>query len=116
MSISNKVYYMPDSFNALRIELHDHWPTLWEGVQYFMAFDGPQFVEMMNATLDLLTQFDTDNVDGICKRYLDALRDKRGLSPLHNPSEYNVNTTMETNVLTARAENEEAPWKQEPKK
>ncbi len=113
--VSQKVYYMPDSYNALREELDKHWPTLFAGVGWFMAFDGPKFVEIMNATLDTLTQFDTDNVDGICKRYLDELRVKRGLTRLHNASEYHVNTTMEQAVREAREQADVAPWKQEPK-
>lgn len=80
--ISEKVYYFPESFNALRVEMHDHWPTLWKTVQWFMAFDAVTFIEIMDGACDCRTTFDTAKVDAICARYLDLLRKKRGLSPL----------------------------------
>lgn len=112
--VLDKTYMMPDSYNALRKELHDNWPNLWQEVQGLMAFDGPGFILTMDNALNLVTQFDTDNVDGMCKKFLDELRQIRGLSRLHNPSEYNNNSTMETSVREARQANEVAPWKQEP--
>lgn len=80
--ISDKVYLFPESFNALRIELNDNWPALWQRVGWCMAFDAITFVESMDAALDLHTTFDSAKVDAICARYLDALRNKRGLSSL----------------------------------
>jgi hypothetical protein len=85
--ILEKTYFFPDSFNALRVELHDNWPNLWQAVQYVMAYDGPVFVELMDAALDTRTTFDTATVGGICAKYIDLLRAKRGLSPLHTTSE-----------------------------
>lgn len=82
--ISEKVYLFPESYNALRVELHDNWPHLWKAVGWYMAFDAITFVEQMDAALDTKTTFDSFKVDAICKKYLDLLREKRGLSPLHS--------------------------------
>ena len=109
--ISKKVYMFPDSYNALRVELHDYWPTLWNGgAGYLMAFDGPAFIELMNQSLDLMIQFDSDNVDGMCKKILDELRVKRGMSRLHQEHEYRHNYEQEQQIRQARADNEVAPW------
>lgn len=81
--ISDKVYMFPDSFNALRAELCTNWPTLFTRVGYVMAFDSVRFIELMDAALDLRTTFDSAKVDAICKKYLNALRAKRGLSKIH---------------------------------
>lgn len=80
--ISDKVYLFPDSYNALRLELHDNWPTLWAQVGWYMAFDAVAFIEQMDAALDCKTTFDSDKVSAICHRYLNMLRNKRGLSSL----------------------------------
>jgi trans-aconitate methyltransferase len=81
--ISEKTYWLPDSFNALRREMDENWPNLFKSVGWPMAFDAPTFIEMMDAALDTKTTFDTAKVDSICKKYLDLLRNKRGLSSLH---------------------------------
>lgn len=108
----DKVYFMPDSYNALREELSTYWPNLWNSpLQVYMWQDGPRFVSTLDSALDTVTQFDTANVDGMCKKFLDELRVRRGLSRLHNPSEYRNNNQMEKEVRNARAENEVAPWK-----
>lgn len=86
-NFDEKVYMFPDSFNALRIELHDHWPNLFKVVGYWMAFDAMTFIELMDDALDTRTTFDTQMVDAICKKYIDLLRNKRGLSSLHADSE-----------------------------
>jgi len=113
--VSEKIYLMPESFNALRRELSEHWPNMWNSpLQYCMAFDGPRFVQLMDSALDTVTQFDSGDVDGMCKKFLDELRVKRGLSRLHNPSEYHNNNAMEQEVRLARAANEVAPWKLPP--
>ena len=80
--ISEKTYWFPDSFNALRVELHDNWPNLWSKVGFFMAFDAITFIEQMDAALDTKTTFDSEKVDAICKKYLNLLRNKRGLSSI----------------------------------
>lgn len=82
-----KVYLFPESYNALRIELHDHWPNLFKVVGYWMAMDASTFIELMDDALDQRTTFDTQMVDAICKKYLDVLRNKRGLSSLHTDGE-----------------------------
>ncbi len=112
--ISNKVYMFPESYNQLRKELHDNWPELWNQVGYDMAFNGPSFVEKMDGALGTITQFDSDNVAGMCARYLDELRVKRGLSRLHSQSAYGSNETMEAEVRIGRQMNEIAPWKLPP--
>ena len=85
--ILEKTYWFPESYNALRIELFQNWPNLWQAVGYVMAYDGPVFCELMDAALDTKTTFDTATVGGICAKYLDLLRNKRGLSDLHTRSE-----------------------------
>ena len=82
-NFDEKVYLFPESFNALRRELHDYWPNLWQQVGFVMAFDAVVFIELMDAALDTKTTFDSDKVDGICKKYIDLLRNKRGFSGLH---------------------------------
>lgn len=81
--ISEKVYLFPESYNALRIELHSYWRNLFERVGYCMAFDAPTFIEMMDAALDTKTTFDSDKVEAICLKYLNLLRNKRGISSIH---------------------------------
>lgn len=100
--ISEKVYLFPEAFNELRKELSTFWPNLWNYVQGFMAFDAPKFCYEMDGALDCVTQFDSGNVDGICARYLDKLRMKRGASRLHQDHEYFANKVMEDNVRLAR--------------
>ena len=88
-NFDEKIYWMPESYNALRRELHENWPTLFARVGYAMAFDAPMFIEMMDAALDTKTGFDSDRVDATCKKYLDLLRIKRGVSPLHPTAAWN---------------------------
>lgn len=85
--ISEKTYLFPESYTALRSELDMHWPTLFKYVGFAMAMDAVIFIERMDEALDTKTTFDSDKVDAICKKYLDLLRNKRGLSSLHLPSE-----------------------------
>ena len=85
--ISEKVYLFPDSFNALRIELNDHFPHLFQVVGWPMVNDGIRFIELMDGALDTKTTFDSAKVDAISKKYLDLLRALRGLSPLHTQGE-----------------------------
>lgn len=80
---SDKIYLFPESYNALRRELVENWPKVWQKVGYLMAFDAVAFVEHLDAVCNLKTTFDSQKVDAICKRYLDALRNLRGLSSLH---------------------------------
>jgi hypothetical protein len=80
--VSDKVYLFPESYNALRIELDSNWPTLFKSVGYVMAFDAIRFIEIMDAALDTKTTFDSAKVDAICKKYLNLLRNKRGLSSI----------------------------------
>lgn len=79
-NFDQKVYMFPESFNALRRELSENWPTLWKGCQWFMANDALSFMEIMNETTGLHIQFDTEKVGWICDQYLVALRRLRGLN------------------------------------
>lgn len=88
--ISQKVYYFPESFNALREELERYYPTFFYLVNpdigcspaHAMVFDAPHFVGMCNGALGTVVQFDSENVDGICKTFLNEFRKLRGASPL----------------------------------
>lgn len=89
-NFDQKIYLFPQSFNALRRELHDNWKVLFyqtpcengAPLSWNMAHDAVYFVAMLNDALDLHVQFDTENVSGICHTFLNALRKKRGLSEL----------------------------------
>jgi len=87
---SKKIYLFPESYNALRRELNDYWPTLWIAVSWAMAHQAEDFVSIMNDALDLKIQFDGNKVDATCKIYLDALRKKRGLPPLNSDVSFGV--------------------------
>lgn len=79
-NFDQKIYMFPESYNELRRELVTHWPTLWQHVQWPMAYAAGLFIERMNDALDLYVQMDSHRVDAICTEYLQALRKKRGLS------------------------------------
>lgn len=81
-NFDEKIYMMPESYNALRKELVEEWPEIWPLVSYYMAFNAVQFVEAMNVGTGLKVQFDTTKVDSICKTYLNFLRKKRGVLEL----------------------------------
>jgi hypothetical protein len=78
----DKIYMFPPSYNALRKELHEHWPEIWPLVAYHMAHNGPMFVQLMNEGTGLKVQFDSNKVEAICLRYLNFMRNKRGVSSL----------------------------------
>lgn len=90
-NFDKKIYLFPESFNALRRELEENWQEFFIEVNldvgmspaYAMVFDAAKFVGMCNGFFDLMIQFDSESVDGICKEILDAARKKRGVSPLH---------------------------------
>lgn len=78
--VSDKAYFLPESFNRLREELQQHWPNLWNSpAQYLMAFDGPAFVALMADLLDIPLEFDSAKVDAICKKIHSELCKKRGM-------------------------------------
>lgn len=79
-NFDEKIFMFPESYNELRKELHNHWPELWAIVSWRMAHRAEEFVEQMNAALDLAVVFDTEAVDFISTTFLNALRKKRGLS------------------------------------
>lgn len=80
--LADKIYMFPESYNALREELCNYYPNLWERVGHAMAFDAITFIELMDAALDLKTTWDSAKVGAICHRYWNELRAKRGLSRL----------------------------------
>lgn len=88
--ISKKVYMFPEEYNALRRELEENYPTFFTSVNphtgvspaHAMVFDAPAFIGMCNGVLDLTVQFDTENVAGICKEFLNGFRKLRGVSEL----------------------------------
>lgn len=81
-NFDQKVYMFPESYNELRRELSSYWPTLWQLVQWRMAYRAEEFVEYMNEALDVAVIFDTEKVDFICKTYINLLRSKRGAAVL----------------------------------
>lgn len=78
MAPSQTIFLFPESYNRLRKELRDHWPELWKKVQWYMAFDADQFIEKMNAELDLRIWSQKPTIADICTRYLDELIKRRG--------------------------------------
>lgn len=81
-NFDEKLYFFPESYNALRKELYEQWPEIWPIVGWVMGNNGPEFVSRMNEGLQMNLQFDTNKVDSICKTYLNRLRKQRGLGPL----------------------------------
>jgi hypothetical protein len=89
-NFDQQVYLASPEFNALRKELFENWnnpsnfhKNYFEKFSWFLAFDGATFVELMNAELGLIsTGFDSFDEAGHCKRILNALRVKRGVSEL----------------------------------
>ena len=81
--VSEKLYFFPESYNALRREISEHWPDLWMLVGYNMAYKAEDFVATMNDALDLKVQFDGNKVGVTCSLYLNALRKLRGLTAIH---------------------------------
>jgi hypothetical protein len=82
-AFTDKIYMFPESYNALRRELHDYWPNLWSAVSWSMAHKAEEFVERMNDALETKVQFDGNKVEATCQHYLNILRALRGLSPIH---------------------------------
>lgn len=88
---SKKVYFFPEEFNALRRELeefHRDWfvtvnPLTGTSPAYCMVFDAPQFIGYCNGATGLAVQFDSENVAGICKQFLNAFRAMRGVSAIN---------------------------------
>lgn len=88
--VSESVYWCSAEFNALRKELFEEWseageaigrPNLWAKHGWKMAFQPDMFVVDMCSDLGLVfTGFDSGKEAEICLRFLNALREKRGLS------------------------------------
>lgn len=87
---SEKIYFFPESFNALRRELEENYPTFFHSVvpgfgyspAWAMVHNAPQFVGFCNGATDLDVMFDSSNVAGICLKFLNAFRAMRGVSPI----------------------------------
>lgn len=82
-SFDQKLYMFPESYTALRKELMDNWPEIWPLVAWHMAHNGPDFVSIMNAGLQMNVQFDSNKVDATCIAFLNRLREMRGVSPIN---------------------------------
>jgi hypothetical protein len=89
--VSNSVYFASEEFNALRKELYDHWredPGSFNGkdLWYYsglMVQNPPAFVEIMAIELHMpFLVFDSADEAGTCKKILNALRKRRGVSEL----------------------------------
>lgn len=88
--LSEKLYFFPESFNALRRELEENYPTFFNSINpefgyspaYAMVFNGPQFVGFCNGALEMDVQFDSENIEEICKKFLNGFRQLRGVSPI----------------------------------
>lgn len=89
-NIDKKVYLFPESFNALRRELDENWreffhtvnPTSGTSPAWCMVFDAAQFIGYCNGFTGLSLQMDSENVDGICKTFLNAFRSMRGVGAI----------------------------------
>lgn len=87
---SKKIYLFPEEYNALRRELHDNWQNFFYAVNpafgfspaWAMVYDAPHFVGFCNDALDMVVQFDSADVAGTCKKFLNGFRNKRGISSL----------------------------------
>lgn len=77
--LQDKIYMFPESYNALRRELCDNYPHLFDIVGHVMAFDAITFIELMDAALDTKTTWDSAKVGAICHKYWNILRMERGL-------------------------------------
>lgn len=93
---SEKIYMFPEAYNALRRELSTHWPALWQVTQWRMAYKAEEFVEQMNAALDMNIVFDSAKVSWICEQYLAALEKRR------NAKGFGFNTSTDSTELPAQ--------------
>jgi hypothetical protein len=86
---AHKLLENPDAhhISALRREMMDYWPNLWQQVGYVMAHKAEDFVAGMNAALDMKLQLDGNKVDATCTAYLNELRRLRGLSGFTTPAQ-----------------------------
>lgn len=76
-NFDQKVYLFPESYNQLRKELCNYWPTLWQLVGWPMAFAANIFVDTMNEALDMNEVLDSDRVDAVCTAFLEELHRRR---------------------------------------
>lgn len=90
-NFDQKIYYFPESFNALRRELEENWLEFFTTVNpldgtspaWCMVHNAPQFIGYCNGATGLSVQFDSENVSGICGEFLNAFRKMRGVSAIH---------------------------------
>lgn len=77
------LYLHSEEFNALRKELYENWrDTLWARFGWAMVNQPPLFVAGMCEALGLVfIGFDSADESGTCLRFLNALRERRGVSP-----------------------------------
>lgn len=76
-NFDQKVFMFPPAFNALRAELHNNWPVLWQLCSYRMAYMPEEFAQIMNDATDLRVVFDSGAINWMCEKWLNALISKR---------------------------------------
>lgn len=76
-NFDQKIYMFPPAFNALREELHNHWPHLWEVTSWYMANRPEEFCGIMNAATELRVIFDSGAVNWMCDQWLRKLQKMR---------------------------------------
>lgn len=76
-NFDQKIYMFPPAFNALRKELHEHWPSLWALSSWYMANRPEEFCSIMNGATDLRVIFDSGAVDWMCRQWLAKLQKMR---------------------------------------
>lgn len=82
-NFDQKIYWFPESYNALRRELAENWPEIWQQIGWYMAHNPQEFVSGMNWLLGMSVQFDTTKVGSICLAFLNKLRGLRGVSSIN---------------------------------
>lgn len=72
-NFDQKIYLFPPAYNALRRELHDNWPTLWQISSWYMANRPEEFCAIMNEATSLRVIFDSGAVNWMCDQWLNQL-------------------------------------------
>lgn len=76
-NFDQKIYMFPPAYNALRREIHDNWPTLWQLCSWYMANRPEEFCSIMNGATDLRVVFDSGAVNWMCDKWLAKLIEMR---------------------------------------
>lgn len=86
-NFDQKVYMFPPAFNALRKELFENWPHLWQISSWYMANRPEEFCSQMNSATDLRIIFDSGAVNWMCDQWLNKLIAMR-MAATRGPGEY----------------------------